>query len=53
MLVFRIAAIPLLLVTIPAMAEIFIYQGADGSKIISDHPLKEKGIRLIAENQSL
>jgi soluble lytic murein transglycosylase-like protein len=52
MSIFRLATIPLLLVTIPAMAEIFIYQGADG-KIISDHPLREKGIRLIAEKQSL
>lgn len=37
----------------PAVAEIFIYASADGQKLISDHPVRQTGYRLIAEKKTL
>ena len=49
----RLVTFSLLLCALPAIAEIFIYQGPDGTKIIGDRPLRETGFNLIRKQQDL
>jgi len=49
----RLTLFFLVLCALPAIAEIFIYQGPNGKKVITDRPIKEKGFYLISEKQSL
>lgn len=50
---YRLATLLLFFISLPALAEIFIYQGPNGGKLISDRPIKEAGFRLISERHSL
>lgn len=49
----RLAPLLLLFYALPTIAEIFVYQGPNGQKIISDHPIREKGFYLVGQQQNL
>lgn len=53
MFFYRLATLLLLLISLPTLAEIFIYQGPNGKKMISDRPIREAGFHLISELKSL
>lgn len=53
MVFYRLAPLLLLFCALPTLAEIFVYQGPNGQKIISDHPIREKGFYLVGQQRNL